>query len=127
MPSATPASAAITPTAATTGGNPTVTEELRYKIDDSDKAITEDPENHREIGISIVVTPTLLPDGTVRMKLRPRSAQIVAAGRHHPRGRAGGVDGVHLRRPHPGAGKVPRARRASSSMSSARPTRRSMA
>ena len=29
------------------------------------------------IGISLVVTPTLLPDGTIRMKLRPRSAQIV--------------------------------------------------
>ena len=51
-------------------------EEVRYKIDSSDKAITEDPDNHREIGISIAVTPTLLPDGTVRMKMRPRSAQI---------------------------------------------------
>ncbi|RYD21594.1 MAG: hypothetical protein EOP88_10840 [Verrucomicrobiaceae bacterium] len=35
------------------------------------------PDSHREIGISLVVTPTLLPDGTVRMKMRPRSAQIV--------------------------------------------------
>ncbi len=59
-----------------TSGQTTVTEEVRYKIDSSDKAITEDPDNHREIGISIVVTPTLLPDGTVRMKMRPRSAQI---------------------------------------------------
>lgn len=66
-----------TSTANTAGGNPTVTEEVRYKIDTADKAITEDPENHREIGISLVVTPTLLPDGTVRMKMRPRSAQIV--------------------------------------------------
>ena len=57
-------------------GQTTVTEEVRYKIDSSDKAITEDADNHREIGISIAVTPTLLPDGTVRMKLRPRSAQI---------------------------------------------------
>lgn len=57
-------------------GQLTVTEEVRYKIDTSDKAITEDPDNHREIGISIAVTPTLLPDGTVRMRLRPRSAQI---------------------------------------------------
>ncbi len=53
------------------------TEEVRYKIDPSDQSITEDPENHREIGISMVVTPTLLPDGTIRMRLRPRSAQIV--------------------------------------------------
>jgi type II secretory pathway component GspD/PulD (secretin) len=57
-------------------GQTTVTEEVRYKIDTADKAITEDPQNHREIGISIAVTPTLLPDGTVRMKMRPRSAQI---------------------------------------------------
>ncbi len=66
-----------TTTANTSGGNPTVTEEVRYKIDSADKAITEDAANHREIGISLVVTPTLLPDGTVRMKMRPRSAQIV--------------------------------------------------
>lgn len=57
-------------------GSPTVSEEVRYKIDTSDKAITEDAENHREIGISIAVTPTLLPDGTIRMRMRPRSAQI---------------------------------------------------
>ncbi|MFT4176441.1 MAG: hypothetical protein QM627_07260 [Luteolibacter sp.] len=65
-----------TSTQSTSGGNPTVTEEVRYKIDSGDKAITEDPENHREIGISLGVTPTLLPDGTVRMKMRPRSAQV---------------------------------------------------
>lgn len=57
-------------------GLPTVSEEVRYKVDSSDKAITEDPKNHREIGISLVVTPTLLPDGTIRMQMRPRSAQI---------------------------------------------------
>lgn len=57
-------------------GLPTVSEEVRYKIDSGDKAITEDPENHREIGISLVVTPTLLPDGTIRMQMRPRTAQI---------------------------------------------------
>ncbi|MCW1884461.1 hypothetical protein OKA04_06940 [Luteolibacter flavescens] len=54
-----------------------ITEEVRYKIDEADKAITDEPEKHREIGISLSVNPTLLPDGTVRMKLRPRSAQIV--------------------------------------------------
>ncbi|BCU78236.1 secretin N-terminal domain-containing protein [Luteolibacter sp. LG18] len=57
-------------------GGTTATEEVRYKIDQGDSTIDKDPEHHREIGISIVVTPTLLPDGTVRMKLRPRSAQI---------------------------------------------------
>lgn len=65
-----------TTTAASGGSAPTVSEEVRYKIDSSDKAITEDPKNHREIGISLVITPTLLPDGTIRMQMRPRSAQI---------------------------------------------------
>jgi type II secretory pathway component GspD/PulD (secretin) len=65
-----------TSTAVSGSDNPTVTEEVRYKIDTSDKSIDTDPDKHREIGISMVVTPTLLPDGTVRMKLRPRSAQI---------------------------------------------------
>ncbi len=59
-----------------TGDVASVSEEVRYKIDQGDPTITEDPEKHREIGISMVVTPTLLPDGTVRMRLRPRSAQI---------------------------------------------------
>jgi len=66
-----------TTTASAGADNPTVTEEVRYKIDTSDKSIDSDPDKHREIGISLVVTPTLLPDGTVRMKMRPRSAQIV--------------------------------------------------
>lgn len=67
-----------TTTQSSSGGNPTVTEEVRYKIDSADKGIdSDDPTDHREIGISMVVTPTLLPDGTVRMKMRPRSAQIV--------------------------------------------------
>ncbi|GAA5131409.1 hypothetical protein JIN84_06690 [Luteolibacter yonseiensis] len=79
-----------TTTANTSGGNPTVTEEVRYKIDGADPSIDTLPEKHREIGISIVVTPTLLPDGTVRMKLRPRSAQIVeqilsVSGNKYPR------------------------------------------
>ncbi|MFN5578703.1 MAG: type II secretion system protein GspD [Akkermansiaceae bacterium] len=81
----------ITSTTTATTGQPTVTEEVRYKIDISDKAITEDAENHREIGISISVTPTLLPDGTIRMKMRPRSAQIT--GYVQGVGSAPGVDG----------------------------------
>jgi len=79
-----------TTTQNSTGGNPTITEEVRYKIDTSDKTIDENPDKHREIGISLVVTPTVLPDGTVRMKLRPRSAQIVeqivsVTGNRYPR------------------------------------------
>ena len=64
-------------TTASVGSAPTVTQVVRYKIDAADKGIDTDPEKHREIGISMVVTPTLLPDGTIRMKLRPRSAQII--------------------------------------------------
>lgn len=67
----------ITQTQSGTGNTAIVTEEVRYKIDSADKPITDEPDKHREIGISLSVTPTLLPDGTVRMKLRPRSAQIV--------------------------------------------------
>ncbi|NJR43655.1 MAG: type II and III secretion system protein, partial [Akkermansiaceae bacterium] len=67
----------LTSAASGSNANPTVTEEVRYKIDSSDKGIDTDPDKHREIGISLVVTPTLLPDGTIRMKMRPRSAQIV--------------------------------------------------
>jgi type II secretory pathway component GspD/PulD (secretin) len=66
----------ITQTQSGTGVTAIVTEEVRYKIDVADKSIDTDPNGHREIGISLVVTPTLLPDGTVRMKMRPRSAQI---------------------------------------------------
>ncbi|MBB5352357.1 type II secretory pathway component GspD/PulD (secretin) [Haloferula luteola] len=59
-----------------TGDVSSVSEEVRYKIDESDPDISNAPEKHREIGISMVATPTLLPDGTIRMNLRPRSAQI---------------------------------------------------
>jgi type II secretory pathway component GspD/PulD (secretin) len=80
-----------TTTTAGTATSPTLSsDEVRYKIDASDKSIDTDPENHREIGISMVVTPTLLTDGTIRMKMRPRSAQIIeqivgASGNSYPR------------------------------------------
>ena len=68
-------------TSTTTGGGngseSQRTEQVRYKVDSEDPSFSANPEKHREIGISMVVTPTLLPDGTIRMKLRPRSAQIV--------------------------------------------------
>ena len=67
----------ITATVTESDSGTNISEEVRYKIDSSDKTISEDPEKHREVGISVVVTPTLLPDGTVRMRLRPRSSQIV--------------------------------------------------
>jgi len=62
-----------TSTAATSGGNPTVTEEVRYKIDESDST---DPDTTRELGVTVTLTPSLLPDGTIRMKMRPHTAII---------------------------------------------------
>ena len=76
------------------------TEEVRYKIDPSDPTIVDDPENHREIGVSMVVTPTLLPDGTIRMNLRPRSAQVtdvivsVQTGNEYPRVTESMIDSI---------------------------------
>lgn len=60
----------------TTAGQ-NITDKVRYKIDSEDPSATEEPEKNREIGVTLSVTPTLLPDGTVRMKLRPRVAKIV--------------------------------------------------
>jgi type II secretory pathway component GspD/PulD (secretin) len=67
----------ITADISNTAAGQNITEEVRYKIDESDTSSTEDPERSREIGVTLSVTPTLLPDGTVRMKLRPRVAKIV--------------------------------------------------
>lgn len=67
----------ITSTITETTAGQNITEELRYKIDDDDPDPMENPEKSREIGVTLSVTPTLLPDGTVRMKLRPRVAKIV--------------------------------------------------
>jgi type II secretory pathway component GspD/PulD (secretin) len=61
---------------ATNGGAQTITEVVRYKIDAGDQTIDASPDKHREIGISMAITPTLLPDGTIRMNMRPRSAQV---------------------------------------------------
>ena len=61
-------------TSSSAGSEPTVTEEVRYKIDDSDST---DPETTREIGVTVSMTPSLLPDGTIRIKMRPRNAEVV--------------------------------------------------
>lgn len=58
-----------------TDGTITVTEEVRYTVDESDPV--GDPATTREIGITLAVTPSLLRDGTIRLKMRPRSAQVV--------------------------------------------------
>lgn len=64
------------------------TEEVRYSVDAKDPV--GDPSTTREIGVTVAVTPTLLPDGTIRMKMRPRSAQVVEeivgqSGNRYPR------------------------------------------
>jgi len=58
-------------------------EEVRYVLDSSDPV--GDPATTREIGITMAVTPQILGDGTIRLQMRPRSAQIV--------GEVEGVDG----------------------------------
>jgi type II secretory pathway component GspD/PulD (secretin) len=65
----------ITATVNQTTAGLTVTEEVRYRIDEADPS--NDPANTREVGVTVAVKPTLLPDNTVRMELRPRTAQIV--------------------------------------------------
>lgn len=67
----------ITSNITNTAAGQNVTDVVRYKIDKEDPSATEEPEKSREIGVTLSVTPTLLPDGTVRMKLRPRVAKIV--------------------------------------------------
>lgn len=67
----------ITSNVTATSAGQTITDEVRYKIDESDPNSTEQPQKSREIGVTLSVTPTLLPDGTVRMRLRPRVANIV--------------------------------------------------
>lgn len=67
----------ITSNITNTAAGQNVTDVVRYKIDAEDPSATDEPEKNREIGVTLSVTPTLLPDGTVRMKLRPRVAKIV--------------------------------------------------
>ncbi len=58
-----------------TSAGSNVTEEVRYRIDVDDPV--DDPANTREIGVTMTITPTILPDNTIRMVMRPRTAQIV--------------------------------------------------
>lgn len=65
----------ITSTISETDAGQNITEEVRYAIDETDPV--GDPATTREVGVSVSVTPTILPDNTIRMSLRPRSAQVV--------------------------------------------------
>lgn len=65
----------VTRTVNAGNGITTTTEEVRYILDEGDQV--GDPATTREIGITMAVTPQLLDDGTIRMEMRPRSAQVV--------------------------------------------------
>ena len=78
----------ITSTVSETTAGQNSSEEVRYKIDEEDPS--GDPATTREVGVTLAVTPTILPDGTIRMSLRPRSAQVVEyvespSGNRYPR------------------------------------------
>lgn len=78
----------ITSTVSETTAGQNSSEEVRYKIDEEDAS--GDPATTREVGVTLAVTPTILPDGTIRMSLRPRSAQVVEyvespSGNRYPR------------------------------------------
>lgn len=78
----------ITSTVSETTAGQNSSEEVRYKIDEEDSS--GDPATTREVGVTLAVTPTILPDGTIRMSLRPRSAQVVEyvaspSGNRYPR------------------------------------------
>ncbi len=82
----------------TTAGQ-NITEEVRYSIDDNDPTMADDPASTREVGVTVSVTPTILPDNTIRMALRPRSAQIVEfiqgrSGNAYPRVNESTVDTI---------------------------------
>lgn len=79
--------------------NTSITDRVRYKVDEDDPDAALQPDKSREIGVTLTVTPTLMPDGTIRMKLRPRVANIVelvasASGNRYPRVSESTVEGI---------------------------------
>lgn len=55
----------VTTTVTTSNGVTNLANEVRYQIDAKDK--TDPPQDRREIGTQLAVTPTILPDGTIRL------------------------------------------------------------
>ncbi len=89
----------ITSTVTATSAGQSVTDKVRYKIDEEDASSVDRPDKSREIGVTLSVTPTLLPDGTVRMRLRPRVANVVEivtgkSGNNFPRVSESTVEGI---------------------------------
>lgn len=63
----------IEQTATQSSGVAQITTDVRYRIDKSDSL---EPEKSREVGVTVSVTPSILPDGTIRMKMYPRVANV---------------------------------------------------
>jgi type II secretory pathway component GspD/PulD (secretin) len=55
----------VTSTVTVSQGVTNVANQVRYQIDEKDK--TDPPQDRREIGTQLAVTPTILPDGTIRL------------------------------------------------------------
>ena len=55
----------VTTTVTVTNGVSEISNQVRYQIDSKDP--TDPPQARREIGTQLVVTPTILPDGTIRL------------------------------------------------------------
>ena len=82
-----------------TNSGTNITDQVRYKVDDEDPDPMREPQLSREIGVTLSVTPTLLPDGTVRMRLRPRVANVTEfitgkSGNIFPRVNESTVEGI---------------------------------
>ncbi|HTD14006.1 MAG TPA: hypothetical protein VK673_02450 [Chthoniobacterales bacterium] len=57
----------VTSTVSTSNGVTNIANEVRYQIDTKDP--TGPPQDRREIGTQLAVTPTILPDGTIRLQI----------------------------------------------------------
>jgi type II secretory pathway component GspD/PulD (secretin) len=55
----------VTSTVTVSNGVTNIANQVRYQIDEKDK--TDPPQDRREIGTQLAVTPTILPDGTIRL------------------------------------------------------------
>jgi type II secretory pathway component GspD/PulD (secretin) len=65
----------VTSTVTTTNGVTNIASEVRYQIDLKDP--TAPPQDRREIGTQLAVTPTILPDGTIRLLINGTVASQV--------------------------------------------------
>jgi type II secretory pathway component GspD/PulD (secretin) len=67
----------VTSTVTVSNGVTNVANQVRYQIDEKDK--TDPPQDRREIGTQLAVTPTILPDGTIRLLINGTVATQVGS------------------------------------------------